>query len=242
MFRRLVCASIVGLAAVTPLQARAQSLEVHPVSVELARGRSSATLELSNRSTVPVTVQVRGFAWSQQTEGADPLVASDVLVLSPPFVTMPAGQSQIVRLLVRQPAIDKEMSYRLLLDQIPLPTDTPGVRLVLHFSVPVFVEPASVAPAQIEWALDIDPHGDSTLVAVNRGGRRAQVEHLSWSVEGATPSRIPSNGSAYVLSGAQRHWPTNGIEKRLQNGSQVHLNVMIDGQVSDVIVPVVRSP
>ena len=38
------------------------------------------------------------------------------------------------------------------------------------------------------------------------------------------------------------HWSTNGIEKRLQNGSPVHLNVMIDGHVSDVIVPVVRSP
>ncbi len=88
------------------------------------------------------------------------------LFSSPPFITMQAGQSQIVRLLVKAPPTDKELSYRLLFDEIPSTTEGPGVRLVLHFSVPLFVEPPSVAPAQLDWSLAIGAHGDGTLIAI----------------------------------------------------------------------------
>jgi len=243
MLKGLVFASFAGLAALTPLHVLAQSLEVHPVSVQLDPGRTTATLELSNHGTVPVTVQVRGFTWTQKTEGPEQLAAAEALVLSPPFITMPAGESQLVRLLVRQPATDREMPYRLLLDQVPLSTDAQGVRLVVHFSVPVFVEPVSIVPAKIDWSLDVSKGGDSTLVAVNNGGQRAQLENLTWSVDGGAASGIPSNGSAYVLSGAERHWQTNGISKRIKKSdSAVNLKVTINGLASNVLVPVVRTP
>jgi hypothetical protein len=124
-----------------------------------------------------------------------------------------------------------------------LSTDAQGVRLVVHFSVPVFVEPVSIVPAKIDWSLDVSKGGDSTLVAVNHGGQRAQLENLTWSVDGGAASGIPSNGSAYVLSGAERHWQTNGISKRIKKSdSAVNLKVTINGLASNVLVPVVRTP
>lgn len=241
MLRRFIWGGVIGLAAALPLQALAQSLEVHPISVELPRGRSASTLTLTNHATVPVTVQVRAFVWSQPAEGLDQLDATDNVVLSPPFVTLQGGQSQIVRLLIRQPSTDKEQSYRLLLDQIPSASEAPGVRLVLHFSVPLFVEPAAVTPARLDWSLTI-AHGEGTLSAVNRGGRRVQLDHLAWLADGTAASNIASNGSAYVLSGAQRHWMISDIESHEHDGAVLHLNATMNGQASEVVVPVVRNP
>jgi fimbrial chaperone protein len=242
MLRRFILGGVIGFAAAMPLQASAQSLEVHPISVELARGRSTGTLTLSNHGTLPVTIQVRAFVWSQHAEGLDQLDATEAIILSPPFVTLQGGQSQIVRLLVRQPATDKEQSYRLLLDQIPSASGEAGVHLVLHFLVPIFVEPASTAPARLEWSLAIGSHGEGTLIAVNSGGRRVQLDHLSWLTDGMAPVNILSNGSAYVLSGAQRHWMISDIESHVHDGAVLHLNATMNGQASEVVVPVVRNP
>ena len=119
-----------------------QGLTVLPVSIELAPGQMTTTLTLQNHTSREAVFQVRPYAW-EQGSGDDALGPTDTLVASPPLGRVPAGGEQVVRLVLRRPAEGREVSYRILLDQVP-PAPEPGaVTFALRLSIPVFVEPAS---------------------------------------------------------------------------------------------------
>lgn len=232
------CALFVA-AMTCPLKGFAQSLELHPVSIDVTPDRSSATLNVSNRSAEPVSIQVRSFEWTQQATGPDQLTESGDLIISPPFVSVAPGQSQVIRVLVRHVSRDREVTYRLLIDELPRANDTAGVHLSLHFSVPIFFEAQLLTPARLDWKMTAPEHGDGTLIAVNGGGKRAHLGQLSFSTEGSSTAAIQSNGSAYVLSGAERKWVVHAVAG-MRDMSTAKLKVQIDGESQEVTVPVVR--
>ena len=98
-------------------------------------------------------VQTQGLAWSQEG-GQDALTPSRDLLVSPAVFTLPAGGSQLVRVALRRnvdPA--RELTYRLLLQEVPQAAspDFNGLQIALRLSVPVFVEPLAPATPQIAW-------------------------------------------------------------------------------------------
>jgi fimbrial chaperone protein len=101
--------------------ARAGGLEVAPIGVDFAAGQMAQTITVANRATAPATVQVRTFDWSQPG-GIDRLFPTGAVVASPPIVTIPPGREQVIRVLLRRPAAGAaEKSYRLMIDEIPVP-------------------------------------------------------------------------------------------------------------------------
>ena len=85
----------------TGVAARAQSLSVMPVNINLAPGQSATTLTVTNQGTTKTAIQIRAFGWNQQADG-DQLAASDAVVVSPPIASIDPGASQVVRLILRQ--------------------------------------------------------------------------------------------------------------------------------------------
>ena len=110
----------------------------------------------------------------------DELQPVSELLASPPLATIPAGATQVVRLVLRRPAIGREASYRILLDQIPPPAEPGTVRIALRLSIPVFAEPTAHAVA--DCAGRSNPRGGKLyLVAVNEGSRHETVRDLTLS-------------------------------------------------------------
>jgi fimbrial chaperone protein len=73
------------------------------------------------------------------------LEATDELIVSPPLIEIPANGEQLVRLVRRtMRPIEAEQSYRLLIDEVPMPDEptVSGVTLRLRYSVPVFIKPS----------------------------------------------------------------------------------------------------
>jgi len=82
-----------------------------------------------------------------------------------------------------------------------------GLQFVLHYSVPVFVEPAgsSAAPPALHWALQRD--GDHAVLEVgNTGGSHAQLASLSFINSAGQRSEITPGLLGYVLPGATMRW------------------------------------
>src|SRR5262245_49752865 len=89
---------IFGLLAIAlGISANAASLLVRPTTVIMAKGESAATLTVTNSGKEAVTAQLRIFTWTQD-QNQDHLEQSATVVASPPMLTIPAGQSQTVRL------------------------------------------------------------------------------------------------------------------------------------------------
>ncbi|WP_336604471.1 molecular chaperone, partial [Burkholderia pseudomallei] len=81
--------------AVAP--ASGATLQISPVTIEMAADNPAAGVTLSNPGARPVYGQVRTFRWTQE-QGDDMLAPAPELVASPPLVQIGGQGEQLVRL------------------------------------------------------------------------------------------------------------------------------------------------
>lgn len=238
VLRRLLAAGLLGglIGLGAAADARAAALTVAPVSLRMAPGQMTTSLTLTNDGAHAIAYQIRAFAWDQ-AGGDDHLSATGAIQFSPPLGTLAAGASQVVRLLLRQPAQAGEASYRLLIDQLPPPSAPGTVSMVLRLSIPVFAEPQGRVAARLDWRVD-DSDGRLRLVAANRGGAHAIVRDLRLRAADGRPLQVDIGAFAYVLPGAVREWTVAG---GAAPGSVLKLSARTDQGPITAEVPVVRT-
>lgn len=212
-----------GLAAlaalVFPLLGGASSLAVSPTSLTFSPDEIAKGLVLHNRGGEAFRAQVRVFAWDQP-DGDDRLEPTDRLVASPPFVTIPPGEQQFVRI-VRRPADDaegpQEEGFRLLVDELPGNDDAPppltakqapsaGLRFKLRYSIPVFINTPSDTIAMVRWSTAGPTAETLSVTATNTGATRAQIADLRVLDAEGTSVATREGLVGYVLPGVTRTW------------------------------------
>jgi fimbrial chaperone protein len=197
----------------------AGDLQVSPISLEFSPTEQAQGLWLSNTGTATLRAQVRVQQWSQ-AGGEEILSATSELVASPPILQIPAGQSQLVRIirLANDPPT-RELSYRLLVDELPDETrdETSGLQLLLRYSIPVFVLPGgapTIPPGQPVTATDVSTltarlqaDNGGMLQVDNRGQQRARISNLVYvNADGSRVELVPGL-LGFVLAGQQLQWP-----------------------------------
>lgn len=191
--------------------AHASGLQVSPVTLSLQPVQRADGLWLSNTGTGMVHAQVRVYRWTQEN-GADQLTPSQELVISPPMLGIKPGDRQLIRVIrVGAPPSGSgaaETAYRLAIDELPVDVQGKrGLQFVLHYSVPVFIEPegkAAVTPS-LRWQLQRD--GDhATLLVSNSGTGHAQLADLNYVNHAGHRTVIAGGLLGYVLPGATMHW------------------------------------
>ncbi|MBR0667020.1 molecular chaperone [Roseomonas hellenica] len=229
-FAGLLAAAVGGLPV---LPAQAQSLTVLPVTIQLPPGQMAGAVTVINQGDAESAFQIRAFAWSQP-RGETELAPTDALLVSPPLGTIAPRASQVVRLVLRRPAQDREASYRILLDQLPPPAAPGTVRVALRLSIPVFAEPTNspIAP-RLRWRIESEG-GQAYLTVANEGTRHEAVRDIALA-GGAGPIRIQGDASPYVLPGATRRWR---LLTRPPPGGNLRLTARADAGPIDEAVPV----
>ena len=229
--------------AVLPLvsgTARAQSLTVLPVSIQLLPGQRTATLTVINRGSVETSIQIRAYDWGQPN-GIDQLTSSNAILVSPPLATIASGATQTVRIVLRRTPERSEDSYRILLDQIPPPAEPGIVHVVLRMSIPIFAVPKTRLPSHIQFHIEQDST-QMYLVAVNDSLLHESIRDMAlWTEDGAR-LKVDFSGSPYLLAGVTRRWPVTLQVPALGSGSSLRLKAIgltgpIDQQVHIVEIP-----
>jgi len=194
------------LALLAVFAAHAGSFTATPVKLTLPAGATSTSLSLQNAGDQPVLVQAELMAWSQQG-GKDLLTPSQDLVVSPPIFTVAPGAAQIVRIgLLRRPDSDREVTYRLFLQEVPQPPKPgeQGISVALRLGLPVFVLPKGGAAPQLAWSARAE-NGELRLSLSNTGNGHVQaIECKLYGEDGKLIAEQPLG--AYVLSGQTRSW------------------------------------
>jgi fimbrial chaperone protein len=237
---RFVAAILAPLSlALCAAQAEAAGLTVLPVTIQMAAGQMAATLTVRNENAAEASLQVRPFSWRQTPRGDDELLPAMDLMASPPIATIPAGTTQVVRLVLRRPAQEREASYRILLDQIPPPAAAGMVRIALRLSIPIFAEPATRIAPHLQWRVETDGR-QLYLVAFNDGSRHEKVGNISLAGSGGASTVEPSS-SPYILPGATRRWRVlvSGIAPA--PGAILRLNANADTGPVDMPVTVIAA-
>ncbi|MGD0346947.1 MAG: fimbria/pilus periplasmic chaperone [Terracidiphilus sp.] len=202
--------------------ASGQSLSVLPVNVFMQPGQKAATLTVTNSSSKSTSIQVRVFDWGQK-DNEDQLTPSNIVVASPPLVTIEAGASQVVRLILRQSAAGREATYRIVLDQIPGPGEPGVVQMVLRLSIPIFAMPATKAVPKVQFHLERD--GDKLfLVGVNIGLSHEALRNIVVTAANGHKMSAASNVSPYVLAGVSRRWELDAQGYAPQPGETLKLS------------------
>lgn len=213
-------------AAPVPLAHNAARLNIAPLRLELDAGKSSATLMLTNTSERAVPVQARLFAWSQDG-GEDRFAPSSALTISPSIIAIPAGATQIVRLIRTGAASPGEKRFRLAIDQLPDPTlaQAGQAEARIRFTVPVFFDRDKAAPAHLTWRLTAD-----SIEAVNSGGSTARIVSMEARSAAGKAVSVQRNSLRYVQGNSTIAWP---IADGCSLGP-VTIIAQVDGQTANV--------
>jgi fimbrial chaperone protein len=187
----------------------AAGLQVSPVSLNLTPQQNAEGLWLSNTGDGVVHAQVRVYHWTQEG-GEEKLTPSRGLVISPPMLQLNAGDKQLIRVIrtgAAPAATAPEDCYRVAIDELPVEgKDRKGLQFVLHYSVPIFIEPAGSHPApQLRWALQRNGE-HARLEIANAGSGHAQIADLVFVDANGHRTPVASGLFGYVLPGATIHW------------------------------------
>ena len=216
----------------------AQSLSVQPVNIFLHAGEQSTTLGITNQAETNTAVQVRAYLWTQQ-DGQDKLTPTTDLLVSPPIASIAPHETQIIRLVQRTSPAQKEVTYRILVDQIPAAA-APGIRIVLRLSIPLFAESMVRANPHDRFRLLRD--GDKlTLIGVNDGNRHDALHKLELHAPDGLVLQPTKGASPYLLQGSTQHWQIAG-GKLPDSVKEVNLTATgVNGAMLET-VPVVTTP
>ena len=224
----LLAAGMVAMSGV----AGASGLQVAPVGLEFQPSSPAQGLWLTNTGSEALHAQVRVFRWTQ-VDGKDVLAPTQTLVASPPMLTLAPSAQQMVRVirLGAQNAPADEEAYRLLVDELLQPTqqNQTGVRYVLRYSVPVFVEPATPSDAasiaaSLRWSLLQDGSGIALQVR-NAGTAHAQLSDVKLLPPGGAPVTVSAGLLGYVLPGMTMRWRLKISASRLPTGTQLKADI-----------------
>lgn len=238
-WRVLVAALLCGVAA----GASAVNLQVTPTTVTLSADRRAEGMKLRNSGKSPLHAQIRIFRWTQ-SGGEDRLEPTTDVVVSPPMLELPPAAEQLVRIVrLGPPPVTGEASYRLIVDELPLEQDAAtkqqGLRLVLRYSIPVFLTPQTgPLPASVLRArLLEDARQQRFLEIENVGNGHAQIAELGYANASGTRSEIAAGLAGYVLPGQRRRWPLPANLSTAPGGS---FKARINGEADERVLELDR--
>ncbi len=187
--------------------AQAGSYAVNPVRVSLSAAQPTGSLTVRNDGTEATTVQLELRQWSQQ-DGKEVLQPTEDLLATPPIFTVPAGGRQVIRVGLRQrPDVEQELTYRLLLQELPMASEEAGtgLKMALNISLPVFIKPAVESRPVMHWTATRNAAGTLALSVRNSGNAHVKVTRLSLYDDAESPL-LDKATSEYVLAGESREW------------------------------------
>ncbi|MDO9215044.1 MAG: molecular chaperone [Methylococcales bacterium] len=219
----------------------AGSFQVSPVRATLSSGKPISAMTVRNTGTAPAVIQLEVMTWSQQ-QGKDIYTPTQEILATPPIFTIPVGGSQILRIgLRRTPDAQRELTYRLFLQEVPPPPkpDFKGLQVALRIGVPVFVTPTTVPQPALAWKVYRTRDGKIEVNLTNNGGLHVQVSNIRLArVDGGELGKQQLSG--YVLPNQSNSWQVKDVSVP-SSVSTLHLFAKTDGGEVDAGVLTVES-
>lgn len=214
-------------AALLASEALATGIQITPTRVDLDGERRVVALTLENATDRNISFQTELFEWTQTNDGDHYEPTSDLLV-TPPIFTVPAGEQQLLRIgLRRPPDRERELSYRLFIQELPesTPEEFTGLQMVLRMSLPVFVAPAQgSSDPDLTWRLGYDEDGQPRLEVRNSGNGHAQITNLALQIG---DRRIEPGSMFYVLPNARQYRP---LPDSIADPGDIEVSARINGK------------
>lgn len=199
-------ALVAGLVIALSAPAVAGVFSVTPVRIFMTPRDRAVAVTLVNEGDSEIVLQADINLWTQSVQGADSLVLTDDMILSPPIIKLAPRARQVVRLALLKPAdASRQLTYRMIIREVPEAlapqNNTMEVPIALALNMPVFITPPV---AKRELACEAARPDAQTIQAVcaNTGTAYAQVREIQLRRGEQVLARF--EGGSYVLPGARK--------------------------------------
>ncbi len=184
--------------ALAPLPAAA--FRLIPIEMELQPSGRGATqiFRIENDGKEPVAVEVKVMARAMGMEGEDVLTEdTDNFVVFPEQIILQPNENQSIRVQwVGTPTPDRELSFRLIAEQLPIDIGKPApqggqVRLLVKYVASLYIVPPTAAPkVSVVSAKPQDTPGGKALEVVlrNDGTARKVLRDATLAVQAGSTS------------------------------------------------------
>jgi fimbrial chaperone protein len=233
---RLILAVLCSLAC---SMAQAGSYGINPVKLTLSAQSSTQIMTVRNDGAQAAVLQVELAAWSQ-ADGQDVYTPTRELLATPPVFTLPAGASQIVRVgLRRAPDDERELAYRMFLQEVPPPVKPGGVGLqvALRISVPIFVAPVRPVKPILRWQAVQTAEHTLKIGVTNTGNGHDHLSAYKIYRAGSDEPFLSQQLFAYLLPGETRYWSlTTDVMPNPGESLRVSANTDSGAVQADIVV------
>ncbi|MFZ6719037.1 fimbrial biogenesis chaperone [Undibacterium sp. Ji49W] len=231
------CVLILGFSLMAgSFSARASNFEIAPVVLELGMNRTAGVIRIVNKDDHAVSLQVRGFEWTQ-LDNDDQLNSTETLLISPPMFSIAPGASQVIRVVSRKAqSSNVELAYRLLIDEIPDESQV-AVNFKFRISMPVFLVPDKPQAARINWR--VEAGSKQTITVENQGGQRTRLLNISVGLPDGRRLVPKAAANPYALPGAKRRYEFESATE-LKAGLPVKIYATADTgaiEVDTIVMP-----
>lgn len=200
---------------------------VTPVRIFMKPRDRAVAITLVNEGDTPVALQADIHAWSQGPDGADQLVLTEDMILSPPIIKLAPRTRQVVRLALLKPAdASRELTYRMIVREIPEAVapqaNAMEVPIALALNMPVFITPPV---AKRELSCDAARAGEQVqALCSNTGSAYAQIREIQLRRGEQVLARF--EGGNYILPGVRKAIALTGGQN--VPGGEAQLNIVFD--------------
>lgn len=193
------------------LAASAEGAQWHvsPIRLDLGRQAKSGSVKVTNDGEEPMQLQMKAMEWTQDAEGKDRYEETQDLVFFPKIMELKGKEARVIRAGIRVPAGKTEKTYRLFIQEIPVPGKPRGtsVAIALRFGLPIFVKPVRE-----------EEKGEIGSPELEQGTVRAEVRNrgnVHFSIRSVVVKGIDPGGQPvfekelsgwYLLAGASRKY------------------------------------
>ncbi|WP_273804979.1 fimbrial biogenesis chaperone [Providencia rettgeri] len=208
-----------------PLSSHAATLQVYPVNIDFSENEKAKAVYVSNAGKSAINAQIRVFLW-QQDLGENKLIETKEIIVSPPLTDIPPGQQQMIRIILpNQKTTNAELSYRLIIDELPSSDETQNggaINFLLRYSLPIFINTPSTPVDNAKIHVWIDKSTTPALLKVsNENNQHIKLSDVSITNQGKKV--VVSKGLlGYVLANNQMQWP---LPAHLSSGQNIEVTL-----------------
>jgi fimbrial chaperone protein len=156
---------------------------LQPLGAQLSSRQPIASFTLTNRSSEPMLIQTHVYAWTQQ-QGQDIYNSTHDLLVTPPIISIPPGQEQLLRIGWLNPfPQQQEQAYRLYIQQISTNPSIHnesknGVMISLRIGLPVFIQPTLESKPQLSGYIQTRKNNQIRVSIKNTGNAHAKIVRI----------------------------------------------------------------
>ncbi|QZY66563.1 molecular chaperone (plasmid) [Providencia rettgeri] len=201
------------------------TLQVYPVNIDFSENEKTKAVYVSNAGKSAINAQIRVFLW-QQDSGENKLIETREIIVSPPLTDIPPGQQQMIRIILpNQKTTNAELSYRLIIDELPGSDEAQNggaINFLLRYSLPIFIYTPSTPVDNAKIHVWIDKSATPALLKVsNENNQHIKLSDVSIINQGKKV--VVSKGLlGYVLANNQMQWP---LPAHLSSGKNLEVTL-----------------